>query len=285
MATNLTVPILLNSTHYVEGSKSTYRYKFPSGGVTFNHEDTVSLTQISMYNSIFNISEELKNNRLKMIYKLLEVQIIIPDGLYNVDDLEAYLQFHAVSQNLYLVDDKGNNQYYFNLKVNPAQYKIQIDVRPMPETLPPNWTNPAGLGQGILLYGPYTPIFEILDNNLTKILGFNTGLYPPGEITTPYSVVGQNVPQLKPTQALLVKCNLLSNMKFSNPTDLLATFTIPNGTKVGEIVEYEPNDYSYMNIHPGKYEFIELSFVNQIFEQVEILDRDLVAILLLKIIN
>lgn len=284
---NITVPILLNSTHYVAGTKSTYRYRFPSGGITLHHGDTISLTQISMYNSIFNISQEFNNNKFIMVYGDTEYTITLPDGLLEIDEINSLFQHWAIGQNLYLTDDKGNNHFYFNISVNPSRYKVQIDCLVIPSQLPTGWTNPTTPETNNILHSANTtPRLGFIENtNFNRILGFDIGVYPSVSQDTDFSMLGQNVPQVKPVQALLVKCNLLSNMKFSNPTDLLAIFTIPNNTKVGQVVEYEPNDYSYIDIHPGKYEFIEISFVDQVFNQVDIIDRDVVTMLLLKITN
>ena len=283
MSDSLTIPILLNSTHYVSGTKSTYQYSFPNN-IEFNHGDTCSLTSLSMYNSIFNISAEAGNNKLNIIYGPDVIALTLPDGLYGINDIDSYIQHFAISNNLYLVDNFGRNVYYISISVNPSRYRVQVITSPIPATLPTDWTNPSGgAGSGIQVFAGSTPRIQFLDNGLQKITGFVPGIYPPAASAVNYSVVGQNIPQVNPVQALLVKCNLISNMMYSNPTDLLAIFTIPSSARSGEIVEYEPNDYSFIDIHPGKYEYIRISLVDQIFEQVDIIDRDLTIMLLLNI--
>jgi hypothetical protein len=275
----ITVPILINSTHYVENTDSTYRYILPAGGITLNHGDTVSLTSVALYYSWFNISEENGNNKLSLIFDDIEHPITFPDGFYSIDTLNSYIQHFCIQNNLYLIDSNGNHVYYVHFSTNPSRYKVQLDCFVLPTTLPSGWTDPGGFPF------PLTPITVrvIIPANMNKILGFTIGTYPPISDGNKYEVLGNLTPQLSPVQAILIRSNIISNGKYSNPTDLLATFTVNNNTSFGQLVEYEPNDYSFMTVQPGKYEYIEISFIDQVFRPIKLVDHDVTMMLLIKI--
>jgi len=277
---DITVPILINSTHYVENTDSTYRYRLPAGGITLNHGDSASLTSIAMYYSWFNISEENGNNQLTLIFDGVNYPITFPDGYYSIDTLNQYIQHFCIENNLYLKDASGNHVYYLTFTTNPSRYKVQLDAFVMETSLPSGWTDP---GFPFPL-SPITPQVAI-PANMNKILGFSVGTYPPTASGSKYETLGDLTPQLSPVQSILIRSNIISNGRYSNPTDLLATFTVNNNTAFGQLVEYEPNDYSFMTVQPGKYEFIEISFIDQVFKTLKIQDKDITMMMLIKIHN
>lgn len=278
-----TVPILLNSTHHVEGSKSTYRYQFPSGGVGFRHGDTASLVALNMYYSWFNISGALYgNNQITVNYGASALNITFPDGIYDIDDIDNYIQFKLHENGWYIIDGNNNDSPIYHIKFtnNSVQYRSQMDLFVIPVTPGAGETFPGGVA---IPGGGLTPVITF-NEAFGKLLGFAAGTYPTVPQATNFSSLGTLTPQINPVQSLLVRSNILSNGKYSNPTDLLAIFTITNGAKAGGVVTYEPNDYSYITLRHGHFEYIEISFVDQLFRPIKLEDTDLTIMILLKII-
>ena len=60
--------IILNSSNIVAGSgNSAFLYNFPQGGVTFKDE-LIAVQQVSLYNSVFNITSANNNNSFSYIW-------------------------------------------------------------------------------------------------------------------------------------------------------------------------------------------------------------------------
>ena len=98
--------IVLNSSNLVpDGQNNKLIYKFPNSVVFKNN--SIAVSSVSMYYSWFNISEALMNN--KFSYSWLEgtttmtYEVVIPDGLYEIAQLNAYFQFVMISNNTYLI--------------------------------------------------------------------------------------------------------------------------------------------------------------------------------------
>ena len=275
----LSLPILINSTHYVPGTDSTYRYNFPSGGTEFQMGDTASLTSINIFYSWYNISAYWGNNTFTISFGATPYVIVIPDGHYSINDLDSYIQHYCIDNGLYLVNNLNQHVYYIQISANSTFYRIQLNLKAIDASLPTGWTNPGGFA---FTGAPNTPQITIPDN-FSNIVGFVAGTYPPVLQATDYSVLGTLTPQVSPVQAVLVRSNILSS-RYSNPSNLLAIFSVGNqDVAFGSLIEYEPNDYSYISIRNGKYEFIEISFVDQLFRPLRLLDTDLTIMILLKI--
>lgn len=278
----VTLPILLNSTHYVNNSDSTYRYKFPSGGVSFDHGDTVSLVQVSMYYSIFNITAANKNNTIDLIFGGTTYSLTIEDGSYSIAAIQNRIEAFCRLNGLYLEDDRGNPVYYVVFTVNPNRYRVQLDCLKIPvDPLPDNRKHPNGFptipGAG------FCPQVLINSEGFGNLIGFDVGTYPVVAVANNSPFIGQKVPQIHLVQSMIIKSNIISNGKYSIPTDMMANFPLNNSIKPGEILQYIPNDYSYVSIRAGKYEHLEISFIDQIFRPIKIQDTDLTVMLLLKI--
>ena len=126
--------IVLNSSNIVNTENNTFVYKFPNSVQFPNHQ--IALQSVSMYYSWENINNTtLNNSSLGISYynnnALITTKIVIPNGLYEVTDLNNYFQFWSIENGLYLIDDVGNYVYFFEIMVNPTYYAIQINTYPI----------------------------------------------------------------------------------------------------------------------------------------------------------
>jgi hypothetical protein len=170
--------IVLNQTNIVPNTNnSTLVYKFPSS-VSFNNSK-IAIASINLYYSWVNISPTLQNNSLSFNWvnasntnNYTTYTIYIPSGLYEVTDINAYLQFvfiNAANLNtsqispiptapFYLKDSIGDNVYFLEFVVNPTKYAIQLNTYNVPSTLPTNFSNPGGT---LLPAATFNPIVAI----------------------------------------------------------------------------------------------------------------------------
>ena len=134
-SSDLVRTIVINSSHFQVGSKSTYVYSLSS---TWSTDGTsgVGLASLSMYNSTFNITSARGNNVISFIWNVgtpVTYTWTIPDGYYSVSDLNYYIQNQCIASNLYCIS--GTNFVYFlELETNPVRYSIQLNSYDIPTT-------------------------------------------------------------------------------------------------------------------------------------------------------
>ncbi len=85
--------IILNTSNIVENSNNTKLvYNFPSGGYYFKN-DMIALQSVYQFFSIFNITSDYGNNSFSYVwFDGVEYSITIPDGYYEISDLNSYFQ-------------------------------------------------------------------------------------------------------------------------------------------------------------------------------------------------
>jgi hypothetical protein len=107
-----------------------------------------------MYYSWFNISSTLNNNKFYYTWYnaagLVSVNgnpyftITVPDGLYEIVQLNNLLQFNMINNSTYLIDTAtGQNVYYAEFLVNPTRYAVQINTFSFPTSLPTGYALPS----------------------------------------------------------------------------------------------------------------------------------------------
>ena len=175
--------IVLNSQNVVNPAhgNNTLVYQFP-GSVSFP-SNKIAIQSIAMYYSWQNVNSTTLNNN-KFNYAWMDdlgvtrvYNVVIPDGMYQLADINSYLQYVFISHGQYLIDAAGNNVYYAEMDLNPNLYAVQINTFAVPTALPTGWTVPvarpaAGI-QGWPGFPPVTfnPILIILQN-FNELIGF-----------------------------------------------------------------------------------------------------------------
>ena len=97
--------ITINQSHHINaGSGNRYIYDFGKD-VEFKDNMKVGLQSVRIYNSSFNISQEIGNNVLSLQWFDTITKITIPDGFYEVPDLNFALQKQLILLGYYYTDD------------------------------------------------------------------------------------------------------------------------------------------------------------------------------------
>lgn len=278
--------IILNQNNVVANSlNDTYTYRFPNGSVEFQN-DQVSVASISIYFSWFNISSATTNsqyNNNAYTYTWYDAggasvhNVVMPDGYYEVVDLNAYLQREMVLNGHYLLDGAGQFIYYLELLVNQTYYGVQMNSFPIPTALPAGWSNPAGLTFPAVATTPQITISST--NNFGTVIGLNAGTYPPVVQATDYSKLSDFTPQITPINSLILSCTLLNN-KYSNPNTLLYSFTT-QGTPFGSLISIQVPQFAFVDIVDGSYTDFTIQFFDQNLNRVFINDSNIVVLLVI----
>ena len=109
--------LVLNQTNIIpDGQNNKLVYKFPNS-VQFKN-NFIAVSSVSMYYSWFNITSAYVNNTYTYTWTqgatTTTYTITIPDGLYEVSELNDFLQFAMIANGTYLINSAGQNVGFNN---------------------------------------------------------------------------------------------------------------------------------------------------------------------------
>lgn len=279
--------ITLNSSHFV--GKGRFRYPFNK---TVNFKDaTISVHQLSVYNSTYNIKSEYENNKYSIIWiDGNTYNFTIPDGFYTIDDLSARIQFDMTQEKLYMqnntaIGDDDIYVYFINLQTNDIRYKIEIDISFVPsQTFMNNnnlsYTRPSGATWSLPTNNT-TPRL-VLSKGLQKLMGFDIQTTFP---TTPQSTMqvflSTITPILQPVDNYVLSCNLVHNDIATIVPNVI--YQIPLTVPFGKLITVEGINESRLTIRNGSYSFLEVQFWTQSFDVLDLLDNEVLLSFIIEI--
>ena len=271
-----TSQITLNSTNVTaDPSNAVYRYNFP-GSIKFDNAK-VAVAQCNIFFSWFNISAANDNNSYQFIFTdgggSTTYTVTMDDGYYSIADMNTYLQSILISNGLYLVDSVGDFVYYIEILTNATFYAVQLNNYAFPTALPAGYTNPNALTfPGVAS----ATQFIILDNAFQQIIGFNDQTIPVGIEATNQSNLSDFTPQVDTVQSVVIAANLINNL-YSNPSSLLYPFTASESAGFGDLINVHPQNLLYLDVNEGYYNFVEITFLDQLFNKIQIQDTNVVV--------
>ena len=290
--------IILNQTNIVPNTgNSILQYNFPTGGAIFNDE-LIAVQQVSLYQSVFNITVANNNNSFSYIWVDGTVnQVLIPNGYYDLVDINAFFQSVMVSNLHYMVGDNVY-VYFLELVVNQTAYAYQINCFQLSATIATAnaWTQPPG-ATWLLPTNSITPIFTVPSTSFQTLIGFTAGNYPnaviktnllntpPNQIETPsytstLNFLSQNAPQIVPQSSYLCLCNLVNN-RLAIPSQLIYSLT-PYSAPFGTIYSIQVAELAFNKIENGQYTNIRFEFRDQVGAPIAFQDPQMLILLLIK---
>ena len=138
--------IVINQDNIVDRDNNILEYSFPNSVQFSNHE--IAVAQVNMYYSWTNInSTPLINNTFQYQWTVgsttTTFDVVLPDGLYEVADINAYLQAEFIENGHYLKNADGDNVFYAEFVVNKTNYGVTLNTYPVPTSLPSGFTAPT----------------------------------------------------------------------------------------------------------------------------------------------
>lgn len=257
-------------------------YDFQGGGVTFK-DNEIALLSLQMYYSWYNINQLLYNNN-QFQYRWVDgsvVTVTIPDGFYNVDELNAYLESVMVTNKHYLVNTtNGDFVYYLQLETNASYYAVQFNAYVVPSVLPAGFALPVG-ATWVLPAVATTPQIIILANGFQNIIGFNAGTYPPAvPQATTYSKLSDYTPQVQPISSVQITCSLIAN-PYASASKTIYAFGIPE-TEFGGQVLITPPEFAFNKIVDGHYNQFVVEILDQDGVPVQLKDPQMCILLIIR---
>ena len=267
--------IVVNQSDIIsDGLNSTFVYRFPNSVTFKNHQ--IALINANLYYAWENINNTtLQNNTFSYTWTNLGVstvyQVVIPNGIYEVTDINYYLQFTMINNGTYLIDDQGLNVYYILIQVNPTAYAIEISTFPVPTSLPTNWSTPLNFaGFPTTTYNPImtTPI------NFNSILGFpaNFSTSPNIGIGTELNYLSTVAPQVQPNSSLYLSISNIDN-RYGIPASII--YTIVPQVAFNSLISEVPPQFSWVKLISGTYNELRIQLLGLNYSPIKMLDPNM----------
>jgi hypothetical protein len=291
--------LILNSSNIVAGSgNSKFQYNFPAGSFTFK-DDVIGVQEIATYFSVFNITNNY-NNR-SYTYQWVDgtfVNVVIPEGFYQLADINAHLQSVMYANTHYLINSSGQYVYLLEFKLNVSQYAVQLNSFLISTTIATanSWVLPSGATWVLPTPNNVLPtiVISASQTGFGNLIGFDAGAFPsssitgtpPATINTPSFAVSQSrlstkAPQITPYSSFLVFCSLVNNSS-TIPSQLIYSFT-PKDATFGALQVYAPNaEIGWNKVENGQYNNFTIEFRDQLGNPVVFQDPNTLITLFLK---
>jgi hypothetical protein len=291
--------LVLNASNVVnDGTNSTYIYNFPNS-VSLT-DKYIAVSTVTLYYSWFNIDTKYSNVSFTYTWTLGGVStpytINIPNGLYNITDINAYCQWVMIQNLHYLIDNNGSNVYYFELLVNPNRYAIQLNTFSFPISLPPGWTQPAGFaGYPTQRFNPIITF----PNNFNKIVGYRANFTSNGNVNNAYippspdvsnnfvakdgagtlSYLSDTFPDVQPNSSIFLSISNINN-PYSQPSSII--YSITPTVAIGEQVIERPPNFMWNKLLNGTYNQLRVQFLGIDKQPISLKDPNLTIILTIR---
>jgi len=278
---SVSYPIIITQKNLVPGTTNTFEYKF-SNNVDFSNLD-IGLSQASIFHSWFNITSDKNNNKFSIIHPIsgaanTTLNFTIPDGGYEISDLNNFLRYELLKNGYYLTNDTTGEQIiYCEFKVNPSVYKVEFISYPLPISLPANHTAGPSL---VFPSSSRTPQLSFTQVDFGNIIGFVPGVYPvvqPIVLTTSSST---KTPVVSDVQNVVITLN--SCMNPFAPNSSIIYSVSPAGIQFGRLITDKPNQICWVPQMSSYRQSITLQLTNQDLQPIELQDTDVTVILLIR---
>lgn len=273
-------PLIINKSNLVTGTTNTYQYNF-SSNVDMSNID-IGLGSASIWFSWRNITAIKNNNKFSIIHPTLagtiQLDYTIPDGGYNISDLNNFLRFSLISNGYYIQNSTTNEQIvYAKFQVNASTYKAEFIAYPLPTSLP------AGYIAGSSITFPTTtrvPQLIVGQLNFGVLIGFDIGNFPASPATILTTSSSTKVPSVSDVTNVLVTLDAVTN-PFSNNSKIIHSIS-PAGAAYASLIKSEPNEVAWVPCQNGWRQSITIQLTNQNLVPLEQYDSDLTIKLLLR---
>lgn len=287
--------LVLNSENIVPNTNnSVLQYNFPNS--VYLKDEYIAVQQISLYNSVFNISSALNNNVFSYTWidGTIHQVVMTASGIHlSLAQLNSYFQSVMIANKHYYTS-AGQNVYLMEMLVNQSSYAFQFNCFATSVAIATAnaWVIPAG-ATWVNPNNSIVPQINIPATNIRNLLGFNAGSYPntviagapPAQtqtpvIASPYSVLSQNAPQIEPQTTYLGLCSLVSN-ELVIPNETIVSIT-PVGVIFGGLFNIQFSGLAFNKVDNGTYTNFTFSFVDNLGRRIQFQDPNILIILIMK---
>jgi hypothetical protein len=291
--------LVLNQNNIVpDGLNSELLYKFPNS-VVFK-DKYLAVSSVSMFYSWFNILVTANNNNFSYTWTdnlgvVTTYQVVIPDGLYEIADINNYIQFTCIKNGTFWTLG-GFNYYPFEMIVNPNRYAIQINTYLIPNALPVGATIPPNFpGWPNVICNTVVTI----PLNFNQIIGYSSGFATNGNVGDAYippaAVLNTNFvaknslgtlsylsnvsPQVQPNSNVLFNISNINN-PYSQPSSVI--YSLSPNVAIGSQINETPPNFMWNKLIDGTYNELRLSLKGVNGQRLAIQDPNMTILLTIK---
>jgi len=311
--------IILNKTNIVNnGKNNVLEYDFPS---SVQFKDTyIAVKSVSMYYSWYNISQSLGNNTFSYTWysgsgtETTHV-IVIPDGMYEVTNINTFLQSKMIENGHYLIDNTNNkNIFFLELIVNPTRYAVQINTYQFKylnnaAVVSAGYVLPSNFNHGdsgafpsstahyfnpkISMASKFNDIVGY-SSTFVSDLNINGGYTPPTNnsyiskdastqtisyLSHDSTTLKTKAPDVQPNASILMNLTNIDNA-YANPTGIL--YSIAPDVAFGALISEKTPELAFHKLIPGSYNQLRLQFLANNLDEIEIQDPNITIMLVIK---
>ncbi len=277
--------IILNSTNYVSGSGNRFEYQFPTQMQFIDAE--IALVKCNIYNCVYNISSDIGNNTFSIKWiDGSEYNFTIRDGYYSISDLNYFIQNAQITSNLY-TNTTGSSSVtvYINLDIDSTGYGSVCTTSVLPtasQALASSITKPTNAQWNFSSSSKCPQIkFNALLSDLLGLTNYSNQFIPSNNVTVDdISTFSNTAPNVSVIDTYLVGCSMINNSLSQHPQ---VFHSIPLGaSSFGEMI-IENSPYPIWNpIINGTYKSFYITFFDQAFKNINLLDKEITLQLLIK---
>jgi hypothetical protein len=304
--------LVLNQSNLVQdGQNNKLVYRFPNSVNLTNKY--IAVSQINMYYSWFNITQAFTNNTLSYTWTdgavLTTFQIVIPDGLYEVAEINSYCQFQMVSNGTFW-SDSSFSYYPFQIIVNPTRYSIQLNTFLVP-TQDQATTAGYTLGQGRTWPDEVCNPIVTFPRGFSSIVGYSAGfssnpnndnLYIPpvpatksqnyvskvsnggdsSDVNPPIgtlSYLSDLSPNVQPNNSVLFSISNINN-PYAQPSSII--YSVSPSVLVGEVIQDRPPNFMWNKLIDGTYNQLQLNILGTDLRPLIINDPNMTILLTIR---
>ena len=200
--------------------------------LNLKNNKTIALPNLSIYFTWKNVKSEYKNNKFKISAPTWNEEFDISNGSYSVADIQDYFEF-IIKKHEIITDEDSPVKIYANKIKSRIVFRVRTGYK-----------------------------LELLTKETMQLLGSSKK-----EIDQDKD--GEIVPTIENVDVVLIHCNVVNNIH-QQKSRVLYSF-VPN-KQFGELVKVESQSLIMLNTTSAEFSFIEIWFVNQNKEPLEIED-------------
>ena len=291
--------IVMNSNNIVQdGLNNKLVYRFPNSILL--KDKYIAVSSITMYYSWFNIDSKYNNNYLTYTWTVGAVSttytVDIPNGLYNISDINYLIQYTMINNGHYLIDANGANVYYAEIIVNPNRYAIQLNTFKVPTSLPAGYTAPSNFaGYPTQTFNPIVAFPE----KFNLIVGYSAGFISNGNVNNAYvpptasssnyyvskdgagtlSYLSNMSPNVQPNSSIYLSISNINN-PYSQPSSII--YSVTPTVAIGEQVIERPPNFMWNKMIDGTYNELRLTLLGLDYQPIQLNDPNMSILLTIR---
>jgi len=290
--------LVLNQSNITpDGQNSELVYRFPNSVLL--KDKYIAVSSIAMFYSWFNITETAGNNKIYYSWtngtNFITYIITIPNGLYQISEINALIQFNCINNGTYWINN-GVNFYPIELIVNTTRYAVQLNTYLIPIATPAGATTPSNF-----VGWPNEPQNSVVTffSAFNLIVGYTAGFFsdangnnyyvPPAPLPSnnyvtkngagTLSYLSNFAPQVQPNNNVLFSISNINN-PYSQPSSII--YSLCPTVSVGQQINETPPNFMWNKMIDGTYNELRLQLLGTDKRRLTINDPNMTILLAIR---